>query len=210
MSALPASYACLAIVGLVAFIRPACSEGITDQQIALAARLVQLESAGNQRAPNGSVLTSSAGARGLFQLMPATAARLRVNPDTAEGNVRGGLTEIVRLWNKYRGDKRLVAVAYNWGERHADEIAAGQHVELPEETRRYVIAVLSGGGSGPATTAEGAGAAPASADVPVSEPPPACAPSWDPWALASCSARLRRAAISAQSKPSNNTETASR
>lgn len=183
------------------------AEGLTEQQIAFAARLVQQESGGNQRDRTGAVLVSSAGAKGLFQLMPATAASLHVNPDTTEGNIRGGLSLIVRLWNKYSGDRRLVAIAYNWGESHADAIASGQHVELPEETRRYVIAVVSGADAPPSAIQTEASQVHSAAPSP--DMPPACAPAWDPWALASCSVRKPRTTIAAQPQQSN-TETASR
>ena len=119
------------------------ADGLSEQQIALAARIVQIESGGNQHDARGGVLTSSAGARGLMQLMPATARGLGVNPDTAEGNIRGGLTYITQLWDRYRGDPSMVAAAYNCGPHCADDWRAGKR-ELPDETKRYVAAVADG------------------------------------------------------------------
>jgi hypothetical protein len=50
------------------------------------------------------VLTSDAGARGIFQLMPQTAAGLGVNPDDPTGNIFGGLSYIQRLMKETGGD----------------------------------------------------------------------------------------------------------
>src|SRR5580698_10329124 len=47
----------------------------------LVTSLVNTESSGNQFTSSGAPLTSSAGAIGLFQLMPATGAGLSVNPN---------------------------------------------------------------------------------------------------------------------------------
>ena len=55
-------------------------------------------------APSQSVLTSDAGARGIFQLMPGTAAGLGVNPDDPTGNIFGGLSYIQQLMKQTGGD----------------------------------------------------------------------------------------------------------
>lgn len=137
-----------ALLATCAIAAAALADGLTDQQIAFAARVVKQESGGNQYDPRtGRVLTSSAGAKGFFQLMPATAAMLRVNPDTPDGNVRGGLSHLFGkdgLWDRYHGDQRLIAVAYNCGERCLADWLAGRRT-LPDETTRYVAAVAEGG-----------------------------------------------------------------
>lgn len=51
----------------------------------LAYKQMMAESAGNPKAK------SSAGAIGLFQLMPETAAELKVDPWNPEDNIKGGL-----------------------------------------------------------------------------------------------------------------------
>jgi hypothetical protein len=85
---------------------------------------------------------SRKGARGLMQLMPATAHRLGVRrPFDPKENIRGGTAYIAELAARY-GDARpdLVLAAYNAGERAVDE-----HKGVPpyRETREYVRRVLA-------------------------------------------------------------------
>jgi hypothetical protein len=70
--------------------------------------LVQTESSGN---PNA---VSPAGAIGLFQLMPATAAGLNVDPNTVSGNIQGGETYLQQLYNQF-GNWNDALMAYNEG-----------------------------------------------------------------------------------------------
>lgn len=70
--------------------------------------LVQTESSGNPSA------VSPAGAIGLFQLMPATAAGLSVNPNDPAGNIQGGLTYLQQLYNQF-GNWNEALEAYNEG-----------------------------------------------------------------------------------------------
>ena len=74
----------------------------------LAVAVMNAESSGN---PNA---VSSAGAIGLFQLMPATAAGLNVNPNDPTQNITGGLTYLQQLYTKY-GDWDTALIAYNQG-----------------------------------------------------------------------------------------------
>lgn len=60
---------------------------------------------------------SKQGAQGLMQLMPTTAQALGVkNAFIAKQNINGGVKHLAHLLNKYQGDNRLVAAAYNAGE----------------------------------------------------------------------------------------------
>lgn len=83
---------------------------------------------------------SSAGAQGLMQLMPQTASRLHVS-DSFEprANIFGGARYLRLMANRFAGDVRLTAAAYNAGPR-AVERAGG--VPSFEETQTYVRRVL--------------------------------------------------------------------
>ncbi|SFF70335.1 Sel1 repeat-containing protein [Duganella sp. CF458] len=75
-------------------------------------------------------------ARGLMQLIPATAARFCVldafNP---EQNLRGGLAYLRWLLARYSGDVTLATAAYNAGEQAVDQYRG---VPPYDETRAYV------------------------------------------------------------------------
>ena len=70
--------------------------------------LVQTESGGNPRAQ------SKAGARGLMQLMPATARELGVNPHDPKQNLDGGIRYLKSMARKF-GDLDKTLAAYNAG-----------------------------------------------------------------------------------------------
>jgi hypothetical protein len=83
---------------------------------------------------------SRAGARGLMQLMPATAADLDVDPDIPAQNVDGGTRFLAGLL-RYFGDERLALAAYNAGPGRVKR--AGNRVPPIPETVAYVDAVLN-------------------------------------------------------------------
>ncbi len=83
---------------------------------------------------------SRKGARGLMQLMPATAARLGVrNVFDVRQNVEGGVRHLRYLVDLYGGNLALALAAYNAGVE-----AVGRYGGIPPyaETRAYVQRVL--------------------------------------------------------------------
>ena len=68
--------------------------------------------AGAYAGTTGNVLTSSAGALGIFQLMPATAAALHVNPNDATQNIYGGLEYIQQLNSQFGGNVPQMLAQY--------------------------------------------------------------------------------------------------
>ncbi len=82
---------------------------------------------------------SPKGARGVMQLMPATAADLRVNPGDMASNVDGGAAYLARLLERFDGDIVKTLAAYNAG----PEAVERYHGVPPyPETKAYVAAVL--------------------------------------------------------------------
>ena len=82
---------------------------------------------------------SRAGAQGLMQLMPATAARFGVaNAFDPGQNIRGGVQYLAWLLKRYNNDLTLAAAGYNAGEGAVD-----RHKGVPpySETQRYVVRV---------------------------------------------------------------------
>lgn len=87
---------------------------------------------------------SSKGARGLMQLMPATASALGVaDPFEPEANIEGGVRFLKDLLDRYGGDYALALGAYNAGPTRVDQ-AGG--VPAIAETQAYVRNVLRNAG----------------------------------------------------------------
>ncbi len=85
-------------------------------------------------------VVSSAGAMGLMQLMPRTAAAMGVrDPFDAQQNIFGGARYLRVLANKFNGDLVLTIAAYNAGE---GAVLRYRGVPPYQETRRYVQRVL--------------------------------------------------------------------
>ena len=100
----------------------------------LALALAQAESSLN---PNA---ISSKGAIGLFQLMPATAASLHVDPTDPTQNIQGGLAYLQQLYNQY-GNWTQALQAYNWGPGKVDSGAA-----VPAPVQSYASGILAAAG----------------------------------------------------------------
>jgi len=97
---------------------------------------------------NPETAKSSAGALGVMQLMPKTAKSLGVDPLNPEENIRGGVTYLKQMYDKYN-DPTLALAAYNAGPGRLDKaLKSGQGIAgLPRETQNYIVAnrMASGG-----------------------------------------------------------------
>ena len=102
---------------------------------ALVLAVIAVESAGRADAQ------SHAGAAGLMQLMPGTAARFGVSDRLQPGeSIRGGVAYLDWLLGRFGGDPILALAAYNAGEGAVDDNGG---VPPYSETRAYVPKVLA-------------------------------------------------------------------
>jgi soluble lytic murein transglycosylase-like protein len=100
----------------------------------LLASLVKAESNGDTRA------VSRAGARGLTQLMPATAKDMGVTDSfKPDDNLRGGAAYLDQLLTRYRDNLALALAAYNAGPEAVDKYHG---IPPYRETRAYVARVI--------------------------------------------------------------------
>jgi hypothetical protein len=117
----------------------AAREGVSP---ALVRAVIKTESAFDHLA------ISSAGARGLMQLMPDAARRFGVtDPFDPRANIQGGVRYLRVLLKMFQGDVALTVAAYNAGEG-----AVTRHGGIPpyRETRDYVRKILALLSQGPA------------------------------------------------------------
>lgn len=105
-----------------------------DEHLVLA--VIEVESGFNPRA------VSHAGASGLMQLVPATAARFGVRQvfDPVQ-NLEGGVRYLRWLLDTFNNNTRLALAAYNAGEGAV--MRYGYRIPPFDETQRYVPAVLA-------------------------------------------------------------------
>jgi soluble lytic murein transglycosylase-like protein len=102
---------------------------------ALVKAIIKAESNFNHRA------VSPVGARGLMQLMPATAASLQVQDSFhPENNIDGGVRYLRYLMNLFNGNLPLVLAAYNAGENTV--LRYNNRIPPYQETQTYVRRVL--------------------------------------------------------------------
>jgi soluble lytic murein transglycosylase-like protein len=108
--------------------------GEHNLDVDLLASLVKAESDGNARA------VSRAGARGLMQLMPGTAADLGVEDSFEPGeNVSGGSAYLDALLTRYHGQLAFALAAYNAGPQAVDRYHG---IPPYHETQAYIARVI--------------------------------------------------------------------
>lgn len=113
-------------------VREACS--IYELEEPLLRAVMEVESDYNQYA------VSTAGARGLMQLMPQTMARVGVgNPWDPRQNIMGGAKYLKGLLQQFHGELSLALAAYNAGPNAV--IKYGKIPPYPQ-TQRYVMKVM--------------------------------------------------------------------
>jgi soluble lytic murein transglycosylase-like protein len=94
--------------------------------------LVLVESRGR---PNA---TSPKGAKGLLQLMPATARYYGVDPGNPRENLEGGARHLAALLKRYDGNLNLTLAAWNAGDT---ALRTWRGVPPYKETRRFIAKV---------------------------------------------------------------------
>lgn len=103
----------------------------------IVAALIRQESAGNRRA------VSHKGARGLMQLMPATAMRFGIRKEhlfEPEHNLEAGVRYLSWLLDQFPNDLAKVLAAYNAGE---NAVIRYQGIPPYKETRGYVKKIFT-------------------------------------------------------------------
>lgn len=85
-------------------------------------------------------LVSSAGARGLMQIMPAVAAERGIDPFNPSQAVDAAARILAASLRRYHGSVRLALYAYNGGPGRARDYTRGR--AIPTETRNYYPKVM--------------------------------------------------------------------
>lgn len=104
----------------------------------LALGLARQESGFGQYDNKGNIKRSPKGALGVFQLMPATAKGLKVDPTNLEQNIDGGVRYLAQQLKTFGGDIDKTLAAYNAGPN-----AVRKYNGIPpyKETQNYVKAI---------------------------------------------------------------------
>ena len=107
-------------------------------------------------------VTSSAGARGIAQFMPQTAAGMKIDPDDPEQALPAAAQFFRQLISNFGGDLNLAAAAYNWGPgnvaKAVQTYGGNWATYAPAETQYYLQIVsqptdITPGATGTAATA---------------------------------------------------------
>ena len=103
-------------------------------------RQIYRESGFRQSGPDGKILTSSAGAQGIAQFIPGTAARYGVDVNDPTSSINGAARYMRDLKGMFGGNDRLALAGYNWGEQNVQKwLASGANpAQMPKKTRDYV------------------------------------------------------------------------
>jgi hypothetical protein len=122
-----------------------------EKQYGLPAGL--MDSLWAQESSRGKNMRSSAGAKGHFQFMDATAKQYSVtNPDDLSSSATGAAKMMRDLLRHYKNNLPLALSAYNWGTGNLDHKGMAN---APLETRNYAPSVMarmnSSGSSNPVT-----------------------------------------------------------
>lgn len=92
-------------------------------------------------------VVSSAGAKGLMQLMPENCKALGVeDPFNIEQNIEGGVKHIKEYIDRYDGDIEMALMAYNGGPTrmmNRSVTSIDDIYKMPKETQNYVPKVMS-------------------------------------------------------------------
>ena len=99
----------------------------------LVSAVAETESNGNQD------VVSSAGAVGVMQLMPSTAASLGVNPYDKAQNIEGGTKYLRQMLDTFNGDVQKAVAAYNAGPGAVQKYGGTPPYK---ETQNYVNKVM--------------------------------------------------------------------
>lgn len=86
-----------------------------------------------------SQAVSSAGARGLAQLMPGTAREMGVDADDPFANLEGGARYLRQQLDRFDGDVEKALAAYNAG---PGRVEAANGIPAIRETQNYVASVM--------------------------------------------------------------------
>lgn len=114
-------------------------------------RVVQAESRGRHLGPNGKLLTSSAGAQGITQIMPETGKRpgygIKPLQDSSEAEYLRVGGELLDAYTKsFGGDTAKGLAAYNFGPANVQKLIR-KHGDnwrqaLPKETSDYLNKII--------------------------------------------------------------------